>query len=89
MDDGGVDARADLRLVEEKRLNLANITSLVPPTGDIHQKRTISDIRSVSLNLLGNDIGCQPRHVYDIETNAVADFQSGYVTADCDPQPGD
>ena len=88
-DDGSVDANANLRLVEERRLGVANITTLVPPTGDIHQIRTVSDTPSVSLHLLGNDIGCQLRHAYDIATNTVADFRSGYVNADCDPQPAD
>ena len=88
-DHGSVDANATLCLVEEKRLGVAHITTLLPPTGDIHQIRTVSGIPSVSLHLLGNDIGCQARHAYDIETNRVADFRSGYVNADCDPQPAD
>ena len=85
--DASVNARANLNLVEEQRLDIANITTLIPPTGDIHQIRTVSDIPLVSLHLLGNDIGCQPRHAYDVETNTVADFRSGYVNADCDSLP--
>jgi predicted metal-dependent enzyme (double-stranded beta helix superfamily) len=85
IDEGMVDARADLQMIEQKKLTFGEITTLIPPSGDIHQIQTISDGPSVSLHFLGNDIGCQLRHAYDHEAHTVTDFRSGYVNADCDP----
>jgi predicted enzyme related to lactoylglutathione lyase len=44
---------------------------------------TISDIPSISLHVLGNDIGCVHRHRYDVEGKAVHGFTSGYVNTAC------
>ena len=53
------------------------------PDNDIHKVRTTSPETSVSLHLLGNDNGCTWRHQYDPEADAVADFRSGWLNAEC------
>ncbi len=85
VDDGSETQHAELRLIQERRLTAGEVTTLIPPVGDIHQIRTVSLGPSVSLHLLGNDIGCQMRHAFDVGSRSVADFRSGYVNAECDP----
>ena len=75
--------RAELRTVSENILQIGAITTLTPPHNDIHMIETISEEPSISLHLLGNDIGCQSRHAFDQESNSVKQFTSGYVNADC------
>ena len=73
-------------LVETERnvLNVGDITHLLPPEGDIHKIETISeDQPSISIHILGNDIGCQWRHAFDVENQAAYDFRSGYINAPC------
>ena len=44
---------------------------------------TISADASISIHLLGNDIGCEHRHRYDVEHKAVHRFKSGYINTSC------
>ena len=81
-DDGSVEGRADLTLKERRTLTAGQFYVLLPET-DIHRVRTISDVTSVSLHLLGNDNGCIWRHRFDPETGKVDPFRSGYVNVDC------
>ena len=84
-DDGADSIRARLVQVGANVLEVGDITHLLPPEGDIHKIETISqDQASVSIHILGNDIGCQWRHAFDMEKEALYDFRSGYVNADCD-----
>jgi predicted metal-dependent enzyme (double-stranded beta helix superfamily)/predicted enzyme related to lactoylglutathione lyase len=83
MDDGTKADYADLRQVAENILKIGDITTLLPPEGDIHMIETISDIPSISLHVLGNDIGCVHRHRYDVAGKAVHGFTSGYVNTAC------
>lgn len=84
-DNGAGSIQARLVQVGTNVLEVGDITHLMPPEGDIHKIETISpDHASVSIHILGNDIGCQWRHAFDMEKEAVYDFRSGYVNADCD-----
>ena len=84
--DNGMDpARAALEETGSHTLNVGDITRLLPPDGDIHMIETLDKNQaSISIHILGNDIGCQWRHSFDMEKSAVYDFRSGYVNADCD-----
>lgn len=85
MDDSSVPTKADLNETARNILNVGDITHLLPPEGDIHKIETISqDQVSISIHILGNDIGCQWRHAFDVEEHAAYDFRSGYVNAPCD-----
>jgi predicted metal-dependent enzyme (double-stranded beta helix superfamily)/predicted enzyme related to lactoylglutathione lyase len=84
-DDGSRPDFADLKLVAENILAPGDITTLVPPDGDIHMIETISSEPSISIHVLGNDIGCEHRHRYDVERKAVHRFKSGYVNTSCTP----
>lgn len=55
----------------------------LPPDGDIHAVKTISDTASVSIHILGNDTGCIWRHQFIPETHSVKSFRSGYSNAPC------
>ncbi|MGH8056705.1 MAG: VOC family protein [Candidatus Entotheonellia bacterium] len=83
MDDGSRPPFADLRQVAENILSPGDITTLLPPEGDIHMIETISAEPSISIHVLGNDIGCVHRHRYDVEQQTVASFKSGYVNTPC------
>jgi predicted metal-dependent enzyme (double-stranded beta helix superfamily) len=86
-DGAGDPAKAVLVETERNVLNVGDITHLVPPEGDIHKIETISeDQTSISIHILGNDIGCQWRHAFDVEKQAAYDFRSGYVNAPCHDQ---
>src|SRR5919109_2428039 len=83
LDDGSRADFADLQQVAENILAPCDITTLVPPEGDIHMIETISSEPSISIHLLGNDIGCVHRHRYDVEHKTVHRFKSGYVNTAC------
>jgi predicted metal-dependent enzyme (double-stranded beta helix superfamily) len=74
---------AHLELVERRQLRPGDFYALLPPEGDIHRVRTTSEDMSVSIHLLGNDLGCTWRHAYDVEKGAVSPFRSGYANVDC------
>jgi len=78
------DNHADLRLVAKKHLAVGSFYELIPPTGDIHRVITTGDKPSISLHLLGNDVGCILRHRFEPETGEVAPFRSGYTNKDCE-----
>jgi len=83
LDDGRTPGVATLELVERRHLSPGDFYSLLPPDGDIHRVRTTSEEPSISIHLLGNDIGCIWRHAYEPESNAVRDFRSGYANVEC------
>ncbi len=82
-DDGSRPHFADLVQVAENILTPGDITTLLPPEGDIHMIETISEEPSISIHLLGNDIGCEHRHRYDVERKTVHRFKSGYINTSC------
>ncbi len=73
---------ADLERVETNILRPGDFYEL-SPENDIHSVRTISDVTSVSLHLLGNDNGCIWRHRYDPAAKHVHPFRSGWLNVDC------
>jgi predicted metal-dependent enzyme (double-stranded beta helix superfamily) len=75
-----------LELVERRHLRPGDFYALLPPKGDIHRVRTTSSDMSISIHLLGNDLGCTWRHSYDVEKGAVSAFRSGYTNVDCPPE---
>jgi predicted metal-dependent enzyme (double-stranded beta helix superfamily)/catechol 2,3-dioxygenase-like lactoylglutathione lyase family enzyme len=83
VDNGANPGFADLRQVAENILTPGDVTTLLPPEGDIHMIETISVEPSISIHVLGNDIGCVHRHRYDVEHKAVHRFKSGYVNTAC------
>jgi predicted metal-dependent enzyme (double-stranded beta helix superfamily) len=83
VDNGSREAHADLEVVEERQLQPGDFYHLLPPEGDIHAVKTISQISSVSIHLLGNDTGCIWRHQFQPETHTVKSFRSGYSNAPC------
>jgi predicted metal-dependent enzyme (double-stranded beta helix superfamily) len=60
---------------------------LIPPTGDIHRVTTTSQDLSISLHLLGIDVGCTLRHRFEPGTGEVIPFRSGYTNKDCENTP--
>ena len=80
---GPEDEHADLKLVVQNHLKVGSFYELIPPTGDIHRVITTGDEPSISLHLLGNDVGCVWRHRFEPETGEIAPFRSGYTNRDC------
>jgi predicted metal-dependent enzyme (double-stranded beta helix superfamily)/predicted enzyme related to lactoylglutathione lyase len=83
LDDGSRRDFADLQQIAENILSPGDVTTLLPPEGDIHMIETISAEPSISIHVLGNDIGCEHRHRYDVERKAVHGFKSGYINTSC------
>lgn len=81
-DDGAQEGRAVLELAQRRVLRPGDFYELLPEI-DIHRVRTISNMASVSLHLLGNDMGCIWRHRFVPEEGRVEPFRSGYVNAPC------
>lgn len=75
---------AELEHVRSDEMGRGDFYELVPPDGDIHRVTTTSDIPSVSIHLLGADVGCIQRHLFDTEDDFVELFQSHYTNIRCE-----
>jgi predicted metal-dependent enzyme (double-stranded beta helix superfamily) len=80
---GAEDDHAELELVARNHLETGSFYSLVPPTGDIHRVTTTGDQPSISLHLLGNDVGCVLRHRFEPESGEVSPLLTAYTNKDC------
>jgi len=85
LDDGSDEARATLRVANEQTVQAGQFYTLLPPEGDIHYVKTVSDMPSVSIHLLANDTACVWRHKYDPLAGTVTAFRSGYSNVKCPP----
>jgi predicted metal-dependent enzyme (double-stranded beta helix superfamily) len=83
LDDDGDEGAAEITEVEQRHLRPGDFYDLLPPEGDIHAVSAMGDSPSVSLHLLGNDIGCVLRHRYEPEEGRVHPFRSSYSNAPC------
>ncbi|MCW5853742.1 MAG: hypothetical protein KIT87_26990 [Anaerolineae bacterium] len=85
LEGGDLDAgTARLTRVEERPLRPGDFYSLLPPDGDIHRVTTTSRGPSISIHMLGSDIGCVVRHRFDPASSTVTPFKSGYSNAACE-----
>lgn len=82
-DGGETPGRARLELIERRRLVPGDCYTLLPPAGDIHRVRTTSPEASISIHLLGNDLGCIVRHRFDPDASSIVDFKSGWANVEC------
>ena len=83
LDDGTQPEFAELEEVGSRLLEPGDITTLLPPDGDIHKIETVSESASISIHLLGNDIGCELRHAYHPNQKSIQPFRSGYQNVPC------
>jgi len=83
LDDGTDEARATLRVATEQTVQAGEFYTLLPPVGDIHYVKTVSEAPSVSIHLLANDTACVWRHKYDPLAGTVTPFRSGYSNVKC------
>jgi predicted metal-dependent enzyme (double-stranded beta helix superfamily) len=83
VDRQAADGLADLIEEEQRHLKPGDFYDLLPPEGDIHAVRATGDVPSVSLHLLGSDIGCVWRHRYEPERHLVHPFRSSYSNVPC------
>jgi predicted metal-dependent enzyme (double-stranded beta helix superfamily) len=74
---------APLEVAERNALRPGDFYTLLPPDGDIHQVITTSDTPSLSIHLLGVDVGCLWRHTYTVEDARAHPFRSGWSNAAC------
>jgi predicted metal-dependent enzyme (double-stranded beta helix superfamily) len=82
VDDGSNPNVAELAQTEVRDLELGDITRLLPPVDDIHIITTLSDVPSISIHLLGNDLGRIPRQLFYPEERRAETFISGYDNID-------
>ena len=85
LDDGRDETKAKLRIARQQTVNAGEFYTLLPPDGDIHYVKTVSDGPSVSIHLLANDTGCVLRHQYDPLAGTVTPFRSRYSNVACPP----
>lgn len=84
LDDGRDEAKATLKISSEQTVSAGDFYALLPPDGDIHYVKTVSEGPSVSIHLLANDTGCVLRHKYDPDAGTVTAFRSNYSNVKCD-----
>jgi predicted metal-dependent enzyme (double-stranded beta helix superfamily) len=78
VDDGSEPDYAELAESERRTLERGDITRLLPPLDDIHIITTLSDTPSISIHLLGNDLGRIQRQLFYPEERRAETFVSGY-----------
>jgi predicted metal-dependent enzyme (double-stranded beta helix superfamily) len=83
LDDGHDETRASLEVSSRQTVEPGHFYTLLPPDGDIHYVKTVSDTPSVSIHLLANDTACVWRHKYDPDAGTVSAFRSGYSNVKC------
>ena len=76
--------QARLEALETQGAGPGDFYELIPPENDIHSVTTTSEVPSVSIHLLGADVGCIPRHAFDLDADLVRQFQSGYTNVECE-----
>jgi 3-mercaptopropionate dioxygenase len=81
-DDGHRPGYAELELIASEPIGLGELTWLKHPDEDIHQVITASDVPSVSLHVLCNDLGTVERQSFEPEQHGVENFISGYTNVD-------
>src|SRR5262245_11008105 len=86
LDDGSDETTATLQVSSEQTVQAGQFYTLIPPTGDIHYVKTVSDAASVSIHLLANDTGCVMRHKFDPSAGTVTAFRSRYSNVNCPPE---
>lgn len=85
LDDGRDETKATLQVSTRQTVAAGQFYSLLPPDGDIHYVKTVSEEPSVSIHLLANDTGCVVRHRYDPDAGTVVAFRSRYSNVQCPP----
>ena len=85
LDDGRDETKATLQVSTRQTVGAGQFYSLLPPDGDIHYVKTVSEEPSVSIHLLANDTGCVVRHKYDPDAGTVVAFRSRYSNVQCPP----
>lgn len=84
LDSGGDDGAAQVVEVERRSLTVGEFYELLPPDGDIHRVQATDSGPSISLHLLGNDVGCVWRHRFEPDQNVVRPFRSSYANVPCE-----
>lgn len=83
LDDGANPERAMLQVATQQAVQSGEFYALLPPVGDIHYVKTVSERASVSIHLLANDTACVWRHKFDPDAGTVTAFRSGYSNVKC------
>jgi len=83
LDDGRDETKATLKISNQQTVGAGEFYTLLPPDGDIHYVKTVSEKPSVSIHLLANDTGCVMRHRYDPDAGTVVAFRSRYSNVAC------
>jgi len=87
LDDGSQESHATLQVSSRQTVDAGGFYTLLPPAGDIHYVKTVSEMPSVSIHLLANDTACVWRHKFDPDAGTVTPFRSGYSNVACPPEP--
>ena len=80
--------KATLEVSSRQTVEAGQFYTLLPPAGDIHYVKTVSETPSVSIHLLANDTGCVVRHKFDPDAGTVIAVRSRYSNVACPPDSG-
>jgi predicted metal-dependent enzyme (double-stranded beta helix superfamily) len=75
---------AELEHIRTEENGVGDLYELVPPDNGIHGVRPVSEVPSVSVHLLGADVGCIQRHQFDPDDGFVEPFRSRYTNVRCE-----
>ena len=75
--------RVRLAQTRKQRMKSGDIGVILPPGEDIRTIETTSRVPAVSVSILGADIGCRQRRVYDRRSGPTGSFVTGYANAPC------
>jgi predicted metal-dependent enzyme (double-stranded beta helix superfamily) len=87
LDDGADETKATLQISRQQTVGAGDFYTLLPPDGDIHYVKTVSEGPSVSIHLLANDTGCVWRHKFDPGAGTVTAFRSTWANVKCKELP--
>lgn len=62
-------------------LTQGNIETVSPSLGDIHEVENSCPYPSISIHVYGANIGAVARHAYDLDSDIIESFVSGYSSA--------
>jgi len=79
LDDGSTPGYASLEKVGTQRNAKRSISLVIPPEQEIHSIRNPGTTPSISIHVYGGDLASMPRHRFDVDGEAVHDYQAEYA----------
>jgi predicted metal-dependent enzyme (double-stranded beta helix superfamily) len=75
--------RSKLSQTRKQKLKSGDVAVILPPGEDIRMVEATSKIPAVSISVLGADIGCERRRMFEKRSGHAGEFVLGYSNAPC------